>query len=215
MTATAHLWLARHAQPLVAPGLCYGTLDLRADTAATLHSAQQLAAVLPQALQVRHSPLHRCVQLAHALQALRPDLHLQPDVRLRELDFGAWEGRAWSSIARADIDAWTTTFATHRPGGGESLTAMLARVAAALQDARQYAAHSGSDVLWISHAGVARCVQWLLQAPKGSLPRADQWPTTAPAFGAWTRFALEVPLSAHQSSEQQGQKSQPPHRNGV
>lgn len=215
VTAAEQLWLARHAQPLVAPGLCYGTLDLHADPAATAHSARQLADALPQALQVRHSPLHRCVQLAHALQALRPDLHLQPDDRLRELDFGAWEGRAWNAIARADIDAWTAAFATHRPGGGESLAAMLARVAAALQNAREYAVHSGSDVLWISHAGVARCVQWLLQAPAGSLPRADQWPVTAPAFGEWARFALEVPLSAHQSSEQPGQALQPPHRNGV
>ena len=188
---TTELWLARHAQPLVAPGLCYGALDLHADPAATAHSARQLAAALPQALQVVHSPLQRCAQLAHALQALRPDLALQADARLVEFDFGAWEGSTWSRIARADIDAWTTAFATHRPGGGESLAAMLARVAAALQDARQHAAQSGSDVLWISHAGVARCVRWLLQAPNGSMPRADQWPVTAPAWGAWTRFALQ------------------------
>ena len=213
VTATGHLWLARHAQPLVAPGLCYGTLDLCADPAATAHSAQQLAAELPQALQVRYSPLQRCVQLAHALQALRPDLQVQPDARLRELDFGAWEGRAWSSIARADIDAWTTAFATHRPGGGESLTAMLARVAAALQDTRQNAAQGGSDVLWISHAGVARCVQWLLQAPKGNLPRSDQWPTTAPAFGAWTRFALQLQGAEPMSPGQEADESRPPRSN--
>lgn len=209
MTATAQLWLARHAQPLAPPGLCYGTLDLRADPAATAHSAQQLAAALPQALQVRHSPLQRCVQLAHALQALRPDLHLQSDARLVEFDFGNWEGHAWTDIPRTGIDAWTAAFATHRPGGGDSLAAMLARVAAALQDARQHAAHGGSDVLWISHAGVARCVQWLLQAPAGSWPRADQWPVTAPAFGAWTLFALQVPPAEPTSSGQKRQKSQP------
>ena len=120
MTATAQLWLARHAQPLVAQGLCYGALDLHADPAATAHSARQLADALPQALQVRHSPLQRCAQLAHALQALRPDLQVQPDARLGELDFGTWEGRAWNDIARADMDAWTAAFATHRPGGGEA-----------------------------------------------------------------------------------------------
>ena len=191
LTPTGELWLARHAQPLVAPGLCYGALDLPADPAATARSAWQLASTLPQALQIRHSPLQRCTQLAQALQAQRPNLPLQSDARLREFDFGTWEGRAWNDIARADIDAWTAAFATHRPGGGESLQAMLARVAAALQEARQHAAQGGCDVLWISHAGVARCVQWLLQAPTGSLPRADQWPVTAPTFGAWTRFALQ------------------------
>ena len=190
LTSNRQLWLARHAQPLVAPGLCYGALDLRADPGATARSAQQLAVALPQALRVWHSPLQRCEQLAHALQALRPDLAVTPDARLREFDFGAWEGQAWDGIVRNDLEAWTAAFATHRPGGGESLAAMLARVAAALQDARRHAARSGGDVLWISHAGVARCVQWLLQAPAGSLPRADHWPVTAPAFGAYTCFAL-------------------------
>lgn len=192
MTAPAqggHLWLARHAQPLVAPGICYGALDLRADPAATADSAQKLAAALPGAITLWHSPLQRCEQLAHALLALRPDLTLQSDARLAELDFGTWEGRAWSGIARADIDAWTAQFAHHRPGGGESLAGMLDRVAAALHRARQHCAQ-GQDVLWISHAGVARCVQWLLHAAPGHLPRADQWPTSAPGYGAWVRFAL-------------------------
>lgn len=197
----AQLWIARHAQPLVAPGVCYGALDLLADTAATAASAQRLAAVLPQRLNVRHSPLQRCEQLAHALLALRPDLTLEAAPELVEFNFGIWEGRAWHDIARADIDAWTAQFAHHRPGGGDSLAAMLARVSTALQHAHQHAAHSGSDVLWISHAGVARCVQWLLQAPQGSLPRADQWPVTAPALGAWACFALSP---AHQPQPPSG-----------
>ncbi|MDD2712512.1 MAG: histidine phosphatase family protein [Simplicispira sp.] len=184
------LWLVRHAQPLVAPGVCYGALDVRADPAATADSARRLAAVLPGGIAVHHSPLQRCEQLAHALLGLRADLASQPDARLAEFDFGAWEGRAWSSIARADIDAWTAHFAHHRPGGGESLAGMLARVAAALHAARQHCAQ-GQDVLWIAHAGVARCVHWLLNAPPGQMPRADQWPTSAPGYGAWVRFALD------------------------
>ena len=66
-TPGARLWLVRHAQPLVAPGVCYGALDLRADPAATADSAQRLAAALPPRLSASHSPLQRCEQLAHAL----------------------------------------------------------------------------------------------------------------------------------------------------
>lgn len=182
------LWLARHAQPLVAPGICYGALDVAADPVATADSARQLAAALPRSVVVRHSPLSRCGLLAHALIALRPDLTTQPDARLAELDFGSWEGLPWDSIGRADIDAWTAAFATHRPGGGESLDKMLARVASALHGAR--GPGEAGDVLWITHAGVARCVQWLLNAPPGQMPRADQWPATAPAFGQWAVHAL-------------------------
>lgn len=193
MTAQAqggHLWLARHAQPLVAPGICYGALDLRADPAATADSARRLAAALPGAIAIWHSPLQRCEHLAHALLALRPDLTIKPDARLAEFDFGAWEGRAWNDIARADIDAWTAQFADYRPGGGDSLAAMLARVATALHGARQHCAQ-GQDLLWISHAGVARCVQWLQSAPPDQMPRADQWPVSAPGYGDWVRFALD------------------------
>ena len=189
--APGQLWLVRHAQPLVAPGICYGALDLRADPVATADSARRLAAALPGAIAIWHSPLQRCEQLTNALLALRPDLTftLEPDARLAEFDFGAWEGRAWSDLARADIDAWTAQFAQHRPGGGESLAGMLARVGAALHAARQHCAQ-GQDLLWISHAGVARCVQWLLNHPPGQMPRADQWPASAPAYGDWVRFAL-------------------------
>ena len=193
--ATALLWLARHAQPLVAPGLCYGRLDMAADAAATAASAQALAAALPAKVRLaQHSPLQRCEQLAQALQMLRPGLVLKPDARLQELDFGSWEGRAWDALGRAPVDAWTADFACHRPGGSESLKDMLQRVAAALDAARQQAnaapPDSSGNVLWITHAGVARCVQWLLQHGDQTLPCADQWPAAAPGFGAWEVFHL-------------------------
>jgi alpha-ribazole phosphatase len=156
--------------------------------------------VLPQGLVAHHSPLQRCELLALTLSALRADLAIESDARLAEMDFGAWEGRAWSAIARSGIDAWTADFTGQRPGGGESLAAMLERVAAALRQARQAAARQQCDVLWISHAGVARCVQWLLAAPPtdgdgdgdalSAAPRAHQWPVAAPAFGTWTTFPL-------------------------
>ena len=189
--APARLWLVRHAQPLVAPGVCYGRLDLPADMAATAASAQALAAALPAGMRLaHHSPLQRCEQLAQALHGLRPDLALKPDAQLQELDFGAWEGRTWDAIGRVPVDAWTADFARHRPGGGESLAGMLERVAAALAAARAEAAARGSGVLWITHAGVARCVQWLLQHGESALPQADQWPVAAPGFGAWVLLDL-------------------------
>ena len=100
------------------------------------------------------------------------------------MDFGAWEGHDWDSIGQSAIDAWTADFAQHRPGGGDNLATLLARVAAALSDARQQA-QDGNDVVWFTHAGVARCVAWLLAHGEGPMPRADEWPLAAPAWGAW------------------------------
>lgn len=184
------LWLARHARPLVAPGCCYGQWDVPADAADTARAAQDLAQVLPHGVPVYASPLQRCEQLALALQGLRPDLAYRTDARLQELNFGAWEGQPWDAIARHELDAWAADFAHYRPGGGESLVQMLARVAQAL-DERQ-----ARPALWISHAGVARCVQWLCQQPAGQLPTAAQWTAPAPAFGAWMVFDARLPGAA-------------------
>lgn len=190
----AQLWLVRHAQPLVAPGTCYGVLDIPADAPATRAAAERLAAALPPQVRVVHSTLQRCEQLALDLQALRPDLRSTPDARLREMDFGHWEGQAWGAIARQDIDAWTAAFAHYRPGLGENLTSVLARVAAALQDHASGHNHRHGEatkhVVWITHAGVIRSVAWLKAHGTDVLPRSEDWPVGAPGWGEWEKVAL-------------------------
>lgn len=189
--ARPRLWLVRHALPVVAPGTCYGALDVPADPDATRSAALRLAAELPAQAAMRHSTLQRCEQLALELQALRPDLARIPDPRLREMDFGLWEGRAWDTVPRSDIDAWTAEFASHPPGGGEHLAAVLGRVTAALRSelSPEPAHPPGSagprDVVWITHAGVIRCVTWLRAHGRSVLPHSEEWPRAAPGWGEW------------------------------
>ena len=104
------------------------------------------------------------------------------------MDFGAWEGQRWVTIAREEIDAWTDNFTACRPGNGESLQAMLARVKEALDEARQ----QEKDVVWITHAGVIRCVIWLL-AHGDRAPQASEWLMAAPGFGEWFSLPLTPP----------------------
>jgi alpha-ribazole phosphatase len=172
------LWLARHAQPLVAPGICYGALDVAADAQATRAAAQRLAAVLPSGIQVASSTLQRCEQLAQALSALRPDLALAFDPRLREMDFGSWEGQRWDAIGQPALEAWTADFAQHRPGGAESVQQFMQRVTAA------WDAVGTAHTLWITHAGVIRAAGLLRQGIR-HIDHADQWPHAAPGFGEW------------------------------
>ena len=195
------LWLVRHAPVLAPTGLCYGQLDLPADPDATARCAERLAEALPPRTVLRHSTLQRCELLAQAVQALRPDLALKPDPRLRELDFGAWEGQTWAALPRAEVDAWAAQLATYAPGGGERLMDMLARVGAALQESfreSEKGAGSACDRVWIAHAGVARCVQWLLgeRARAGHAPCSAHWPLQAPAPGAWALYELPSPAAA-------------------
>ena len=176
------LWLVRHAQPLIAPGLCYGRLDVPADASATADCARRLALELPAGINVIASPLQRCAQLARALQTLRPDLTFQTDARLQEMDFGRWEGRAWQAIDPAELQAWTDDFAHYAVGGtGESVNAFMARVGAAFDAVN---AAPTRAALWITHAGVIRAAGLLAQGIR-QIERADQWPLHAPNYGQW------------------------------
>ena len=178
------IWLARHAQPLIAAGICYGQLDMAADSAATAHCAATLAALLPPATTVVTSPLQRCEQLRQALSGLRRDLTHKTDPRLQEMHFGSWEGRPWTDIAPAELQAWTDDFSGYAAGGsGESVATFMVRVAAAL-DARDPA----ENTLWITHAGVIRAAM-LIASGQRQLHHASQWPTSGPAFGQWVTLA--------------------------
>ena len=180
------LWLVRHAQPLVEPGICYGRMDVRADASATAECAGQLAALLPTGLRVVTSPLQRCAQLAHALYAQRLDLACQTDARLQEMDFCQWEGQAWEALDRSELEAWTTDFAHYQAGGdGESVTLFMARIASAF-DAL---VDTNTDTVWITHAGVVRAVALLAQGIRG-VTQARQWPLDAPKYGQWQLLDL-------------------------
>lgn len=184
------LWLLRHARPLVDSGICYGALDVAADEAATQEAAQQAAMELPAGLLVWYSPLQRCERLAQCLHGLRPDLSMQPEPRLREMDFGCWEGVPWVDIPRTAVEAWTADFAHHAFGGVESTQAVMARVGDALADFRAALGRAGhTQGLWISHAGVVRCMR-LLAAGVRQLEDASQWPLEGLAPGRLTVLSL-------------------------
>ena len=175
------LWVVRHAQPLIAPGICYGALDVPADPQATRHAAEKLAVALPRGIAVLTSTLQRCEQLALALYGLRPDLTIQHEPRLVEMNFGVYEGIAWADIPKDALDAWTADFAHHRFGGQESVAQFMARVAEVWDT---WQAETARDQVWISHAGVARAAELLhrgIRVPTS----AEQWPTQALGFGAW------------------------------
>ena len=183
------LWLVRHARPLIDTERCYGRLDVPADEAATQQAAQALhQALLPHRgdVNISHSALQRCEQLAYAIHGLEPDFTAKPDSRLLEMNFGHWEGQRWDEIGKAAISAWAQNLASHAPGDGESLAQMLQRVNAALQQARR---EPQGQQVWICHAGVARCVQWLLQHGD-QLPQSADWTLPAPAYGQWLQLQI-------------------------
>jgi alpha-ribazole phosphatase len=137
------LHLIRHPKPTIEPGICYGQLEIPAKI--EMAEVARLRAELPPGLPVWSSPLLRCRQLAE-------QLHAQPmiDVRLAEMNFGAWEGRPWDDIPRHELDAWAADIAGYAPPGGESPAALQRRALAFV---------AGLDVqeaVIVTHAGVIR-----------------------------------------------------------
>lgn len=181
------LWLARHAQPLVKAGICYGRRDVPDDPSATTQCAKALAALLPANTCVVSSPLQRCEHLAQLIQALRPDLIYTIDPRLQEMDFGLWEGQPWQAIAQTELEAWTSDFANYAVGhNGEAVSRFMKRVAAAFDELQKQ-----GNTLWITHAGVIRAVE-LIARGRRQIERADQWPLDAPNYGQWRTLALPI-----------------------
>ncbi|UPY37008.1 histidine phosphatase family protein [Sediminicoccus sp. KRV36] len=163
------LMLMRHFRPAIGPGICYGATDL--DLAEGHEAAlAALMARLPALDGVISSPLRRCRLLAEAIAAQRGRA-VQLDPRLREMDFGAWEGLPWDDIPRAELDAWAADFLQARPHGGESVAQLRARSHAALAEHR---ARPGRHLL-VTHAGV-------IKAALATGDRAEDWPASL-AFG--------------------------------
>jgi alpha-ribazole phosphatase len=174
-----YLTVLRHAQPVIEPGVCYGQLDIDADSDATLSAAQQFCQLeWPEGLILRTSPSKRCQQLAIEVQKIRPDFMIELDNRLMELNFGKWEGLAWEAIAKEEIDAWVEDFSNYRTGGGESTQMILTRVKSALDDYMQ----SGESEVWITHNGVLRSLI-CIQEGRIDISKATDWPVTKLPFG--------------------------------
>jgi alpha-ribazole phosphatase len=157
--------LIRHPRPLVAPGVCYGRSDLPPAEDPTTCAAR-LQPQLPTHLPVFTSPLRRCLALAQVL-------HPSPvvDHRLIEMDFGAWEMRAWDDIPRSELDAWSAAPLDYAPPRGEPVAALQARVRAFI-DARR--TEGCNDIVAVTHGGVMK----LFAAECRQLPLAQWLPMT-------------------------------------
>lgn len=102
------------------------------------------------------SPMRRAVQTLERLESLISiGNRVKFDKRLREIDFGRWEGRRFSEIAVSDpglIPAWSKYSDFIFPEG-EEVQGFIDRVQSMLDELR----HGGSKVIGVvTHGGVIR-----------------------------------------------------------
>lgn len=121
--------------------------------------AQALAAVLRDETFNRaySSDLSRARETAHIVLETH-DVTIETDVRLREFDFGAWEGLTWNDI----VERWPhladrepTSARVYEPEGGETFAHVCARAKGFLDDLR---ARDAERIMVVTHAGFLHAV---------------------------------------------------------
>lgn len=176
------IYAARHPRPALSARICLGRTDVELAESAETGAETLLARLdLPdweKLARIVTSPLRRARDTAQALARLT-GARLHADDRLTDTDYAAWEGRAWTAIPRAELDAWAADPLGYRPGSGESMQHVLDRVRRAWTGL----ASSADATLVVSHAAPIRCLLHVAQGvPMQEAIRADV------AFGAMLRL---------------------------
>lgn len=102
------------------------------------------------------SPLSRCIEFARELSE-RHELQLSVDHQLKEIGFGAWEGKSVDQIEAETPGLLQQFYAdpiNNRPQGAEPLRAFKQRISSAMQNLLE--SHQGKHILIVCHAGVMR-----------------------------------------------------------
>jgi alpha-ribazole phosphatase len=168
-----HVW--RHPKPIGALGLCLGRTDLPIDRRKAKRLAHRIRT------HARRRALPRCVVTSRLQRSAAVGRVLARwgwrhtiDRRLDEFDFGAWDGRLWTELAPDELDSWGRDFANYRAGGGESVSALLARCGAFITEAT-------TTRCVVGHAGWISAASWLQEKGR-ELPAASAWPASV-AYG--------------------------------
>jgi alpha-ribazole phosphatase len=179
---TLYCW--RHPRAKGAAGRCIGHTDLAVDPRKAkrlAHRIRQHARRHQLQFEVTVSPLRRSHDVGRWLQ--RWGWQVRVDARVAEMNFGDWDGKAWTDIAWAEVQTWQDDFLHHAPGGGESLWQLAQRVQAVVNERLTQAALSAVPMhgQFVTHGGWINAL--LHVPPQAQQFEAASWPAP-PKHGA-------------------------------
>lgn len=149
------IYLIRHTKPEVKQGTCYGWTDL--DVSSSFND--ELAVIKEKiedfsSFKFFSSPLLRCKKLAISLANGK---EINFDERLKELNFGDWEGTMWDDMHPDKVKSWCDDFINNKVPGGECFQDLLDRVTNFWNEI-----DLKDDVVIVAHDGVLRAITYLL-----------------------------------------------------
>ena len=184
MSVAPSLVLVRHPEICQSwRGFCYGVSDVPlSDTGyATMPVlADKLASARPQ--RIYHSGLQRTRLLADEI-AKNCDAPVIEDTRLREMNFGDWEGRSWQDIYATTGDAMAGLIHapdSFAPENGETTHAFRDRIVGAV-----LGMPADLPCVAVTHGGAIGAILGTLSGR----PAAD-WPSLVPPYGGTVRLSL-------------------------
>jgi alpha-ribazole phosphatase len=143
------IFLVRHLPLKLKSNLCYGHYDPQVDI-----DSKNMEYLIEEISGycfdiVYSSPSRRCLETAKVF-----NLKAVEDHRLKELNFGEWEGKMWKNIDKTAVDNWLNNFIDNSPPKGESLMMLYDRCREFFEGLKH---ESFRNLLIITHAGVIRC----------------------------------------------------------
>ena len=151
--------IIRHTTPAIEKGVCYGQTDVPLADSFQLE-AQAVLKKSPVGIEkVYSSPLQRCVKLGTYI-AEQLCIPLAMDERLKELNFGLWEGQKWDAIEPTAIATWMDDYVYVQCPGGESYSDLAIRAGEFLRALK----HQGlGSVAVVTHHGVMKAFHALIR----------------------------------------------------
>lgn len=173
MKPNQEIWLIRHAEVALRwKGICYGSMDVSLSDAGK-QASERLAGSLVRWLKPRvvyHSGLSRTKYLANHIGILGcGHIEVREDTRLRERNYGIWEGLHWDAAYESDPDHFHDLIHkpnSYRPQEGETTSEMQQRMIAWLNEIEV----GDRPIIGISHSGPIASLAGYLQGL-----HATQW----------------------------------------
>jgi alpha-ribazole phosphatase len=163
------LALIRHGAACDTAGRCLGHTDVplsregltAVQRLASAWQAEREPAVLAPPVRIIASDLARARASACQLAA-GWELPFEVDHRLREADFGTWDGRTWLDIERDDgarLRTWMEDWVGTAPPGGESFSDLRRRTGCWYEELRATPGIAENETIAVvTHAGVIRAL---------------------------------------------------------
>ena len=140
--------LIRHIEPNFEKGICYGQLDVPIPSNYREIQAKIIDGLSIDFDTIYSSPLTRCKLLAEQISH-----NVIYDDRLKEVNFGDWEGKKWDNINQKELSHWMENYIEIAPPNGESLTDLINRFSSFISEINM---KRHSKILIITHAGIIR-----------------------------------------------------------